>query len=596
MISFHEVKDRLEKMGYYATDELLYDTYNALVLFYNSSIHPGQDIFAICLEGPPGAGKTEFAKTYAKLSNEIFKNVEFVDYQCDATTGKTELFEDINISAAIRSDADHVNIPGKLVLAIQKVNSGKRVVLFIDEYDKAREETDAFLLQFLQSGKINSTQHGDLEIKDEYKGNLQVILCKNDMRKELSGPLSRRIRIIRLDYMKPSIFYKVAHRLLIDENNSPVNDGLLNLVSLMYEKAYANREMYNRLPSCSEMLIAIEDADRVIKLTNAPQSIIYNIIIRNMFKSLDDITTFESSLNRSFNSDEVKLGNLIKEMKANVSESDEPIKISTLIAEKMLEEKSRKLVQKTEEMQELIETYKVKFTQMEEDRKKAISDELENIKLENGRLVSTINTPTVISNFEDESSHIKRGHNIFYLSNNNWTEVATLSKLGLSHHHIIQKLIENTSDLDIKIYENGILLQEYDEMKLIVVSDLDANREVHFKILSSTPVIPATFIGDIFHFIKFIDECYASQPETLGRVVYKTFDMDQCRFNIDALVYNETPLPFHVVEDDVYHFDYTSDLLNQPDYLAMLKCENPDRALEISKIIVASQSRVLKNE
>ena len=186
-------------------------------------------------------------------------NVEMVDYQCDATTGKTELFEDINISAAIRGDADNVNIPGKLIDAIKRVNTGKKVVLFIDEYDKAREETDAFLLQFLQSGKINSTQHGDLEIKEEYKNNLQVIICKNDMREELSGPLSRRIRITSLDYMEPSLFYKVAHRLLIEEKTSPVADGLLNLVSLMYEKAYTDREMYNRVPSCSEMLIAIED-------------------------------------------------------------------------------------------------------------------------------------------------------------------------------------------------------------------------------------------------------------------------------------------------------------------------------------------------
>ena len=63
----------------------------------------------------------------------------------------------------------------------EKVNLGKKVVLFIDEYDKAREETDAFLLQFLQSGKVNSTQHGDLEIEEKYKSNLQVILCKNNM-------------------------------------------------------------------------------------------------------------------------------------------------------------------------------------------------------------------------------------------------------------------------------------------------------------------------------------------------------------------------------------------------------------------------------
>lgn len=594
MISFKEVKDKIEAMGYYATNELLYDTYNALALFNNSGINPGQDIFAICLEGPPGAGKTEFAKTYTKLSNELFKNVELVDYQCDATTGKTELFEDINISAAIRGDADNVNIPGKLIEAIKKVNSGKRVVLFIDEYDKAREETDAFLLQFLQSGKINSTQHGDLEIKDEYKGKLQVILCKNDMREELSGPLSRRIRIIRLDYMKPTLFYKVAHRLLIDEKDSPVNDGLLNLVSLMYEKAYANKEMYNRLPSCSEMLIAIEDADRVIKLANAPQSVIYNIIIRNMFKSPDDITTFESSLDRMKNQDESKLAALVKTMKINTEESEEELNLNSLIAEKVFVDESKKLVKKTQEMESLIETYKTKFAQMEQDRKKAISDEIKKIKLENGKLVSNTNVPNAIGNFEDESSHIKRGHNIFDLSDNNWTDVATLVRPHLSHNYVIGKLIDNASDLDIVIYENGILLQECGEQKLIVINDFDEKNNPQFRVLSSTPIVPSTFIQDIDNFTKFINECYASQPKTAKAVTDEALDMNDYRLNIDTLVYNESELPFDVIEDGVYHFEYKSDKSDQPDYLSMLKCENPEKALEISKRIMSGQSKVLK--
>ena len=589
MISIEEVKKRIEALGYYATTELLYDAYNALILFEESSVNPGQDIYAICLEGPPGSGKTEYVAIYAKLSNELFRNVELVEYQCDATTGKTEMYEDIHIGAAIRNDPDNVIVAGVIVKAIKKVNSGKKVILFLDEYDKAREETDAFLLQFLQSGKINTTQHGNLQVKDEYKGNLQVILCKNDMREELSGPLSRRVEIVRLDYMEPSIFYKVAHRKLIEERKYPINDGLLNLVSLMYEKAYINRDMYNRLPSCSEMLIALEKSDRLIKRANAPQSIIYNTIIKNMFKSPDDITTFESSLDRV-----TKLAELVKTMKINTEESEEELNLNSLIAEKVFVDESKKLVKKTQEMESLIETYKAKFAQMEQDRKKAISDEIEKIKLENGKLVSNTNVPNAIGNFEDESSHIKRGYNIFDLSDNNWTNVATLVRPHLSHNYVISKLIDNAGDLDIVIYENGILLQECGEQKLIVINDLDENNNLQFRVLSSTPIVPSTFIQDIDNFTKFINECYASQPKIAKAVIDKSLNLNNYKLIIDGLVYNELELPFDVIEDGVYHFEYKSDKSDQPDYLSMLKCENPEKALEISKRIMSGQSKVLK--
>ena len=109
--------------------------------------------YAVCLEGPPGAGKTKYAEVYTKLISDLHNdNVEMLSYQCDPTTGKSELFEEINITAVVSGDTNKINIPGKIIKAINEVNSGKKVILFIDEYDKSREETDAFLLQFLQSG------------------------------------------------------------------------------------------------------------------------------------------------------------------------------------------------------------------------------------------------------------------------------------------------------------------------------------------------------------------------------------------------------------------------------------------------------------
>lgn len=596
MISFSEVKKKVEEMGYYATDELLYDTYNALLLFNSLEINPGQDIFAICLEGPPGAGKTEFAKTYTKLANELFKNVELVDYQCDATTGKTELFEDINISAAIRGDADHVNIPGKLIEAIKKVNEGKKVVLFIDEYDKAREETDAFLLQFLQSGKINSTQHGDLEIKEKYKSNLQVILCKNDMREELSGPLSRRIRITRLDYMHPSIFYKVANRLLVEEKENPVNDGLINLISLMYEKAYENREIYNRLPSCSEMLIAIEDADRMVKMANASQSVIYNIIIRNMFKSIDDITTFESSLDRVKNEKESKLSALVKSMKVTEANT-EKLNLNSLIAEKVFVDESKKLVQKTEEMQKLIEEYRTKFIEMEEKRKAIIEEEIKKIMLQGGKLVST-NVPSAINIFEDESAYIKRGFNIFELSNEDWINIGSVYFPHLSQHLLVDKMIEYAPNLGIKIFENGVLLKEDGELKLIVISELGEHGRINYRFMSSHPVIPSTYIGDISNFLNLARQVHDDQPKTSTRIADEATGISIGHYEINALVYNDKKIAFDTVYDNVYSVELTGDVTDDKldKFNKKSVCSNISFPLQISEQIMKSKAKVLKDE
>ncbi len=588
MIEIENLKKEIEKLGYYATDELIYNTFNSLCMFEEGKINAGQDIYAICLEGPPGAGKTEFAKTYTKIVDNMFNgNVEMVDYQCDATTGKTELFEDINISAVVQGDIDKINIPGKLIEAIKKVNEGKKVILFIDEYDKAREETDAFLLQFLQSGKINSTQHGDLKVIDEYKSNLQVILCKNDMREELSGPLSRRLRIIRLDYMKPEIFYKVAKRVLIDERVSKVNEGLLNLVGLMYQHTYDNSNKFGRLPSCSEMLIALEDADRLTKRANAPQYIIYNTIINNMFKSPDDIATFESIIKNSKGENAKKLNDLITSMKTNETKSQE-VDVNSLIAQKVFTSEFKKLEVQSQEMQKLIDYYQSIFTTMD-DAKKEQNETSQSILLNKGKLISNNNTPNVIRNFEDETSYVKRGIDIFSLSNEDWTNIGTFQMPKLSNRLLVNKIIENASELNIKTYENGFLIREDGEQKLIVVCSLDENNIPKYTFMSSTQIIPSTYISYIYSFIN-ASKNVARLQAMAATAIADEVRTSNCNCNLDCLIYNDDKIDYlDEVQENIYNLNVSLNG-NETDKLFNLSqkvsCANPNKALEASKEIM----------
>ena len=597
MITFEEMKKKIEDFGYYmkSNDLLLYDSYIALRLFDSNKKMSGQDIYAMCLEGPPGAGKTEFANVYTKLSNDIFGDVELVEYQCDATTGKTELFEDINISAAIRGDADNVNIPGKLIEAINKVNSGKRVVLFIDEYDKAREETDAFLLQFLQSGKINSVQHGDLGVKEEYKSHLQVFLCKNDMREELSGPLSRRIRINRLDYMHPSIFYKVANRVLVEEKEDKVSDGLINLVSLIYDKIYKNKDMMNRLPSCSEMLLALQDADLLLKYANAPQNIIYGILSKGLFKAIDDLETFESTLDKVSNENESKLSSLVNSMKVITDNQISSEDVNSLIAEKVFVDEGKKFTEKTKELEDLINEYAKKFADMEQQRRLADEEEEKRIKLENGKLVSNVNVPNMLNMFQDESKSIKRGYNVFNLENDGWTEVGQIERRYLSHSFCISELAANADDLGIVIYENGILLEEEDNQRLVAISCLDEyNRQV-FRLFSNEPVIPATFIKDIEIFTQTIDTIVKKQPASVGSIADKAIGFPDGSCKINALVYNSKELSDIKISDDIYNVELSQemgvDTYKEFDKInKKIDCSTPKKALEYSKKIMNKKS------
>lgn len=594
-IEKEKIKELFESRGYYISDYLLSKT--CLGLFYISQGESvGQEVYSMCLDGPSGAGKTFFVETYCKVASAILeKPVKFINYQMDAETSKSDLYEDIDVVATFEGDTTKIRIPGKIIEAFKAVNEGNYVILKMDEYDKARDVTDTFFNNCLQEGLINTVQHGNIEIKKENRGMLQVFLCKNDVRSELSEPMMRRNRIVRLDYMPPERLFTVLSKF---SQENQCNEELLNLVTLLYEQLYIGRDrhIYQKLPSCSECEQAIMDAHILMKIGNFTQSDIYTNIIEDMLKIPDDIITFESRIKKSSSKSSKKLVEVIKAMQSEEI-NENPPSINSLISQHIIADEIAEYQKKTKEMEQLIEEYKEKFAKMEQERRQTIQEEIEKIKLQNGELVSTTNFPNAISIFGDESSHIKRGHNIFLLSSENWTEVATILNPNLSHDYFVSKLMEHASKLDIKIYENGILLKEDGEQRIIVVMDINEQNQLEFKILSSHLVIPSTSIFDIESFLNFMSECEKSQPKSAKKLAQKVTGFNgHCL--IDAIFYNDTSLTDNSEGENIYHLTLKQELETENGFdqldavIPKISCADTNKALEISKTMM--QGKVLK--
>lgn len=596
ILTRNQVKTLFEKYGYYLNDSILAKAYIALTHLLNNQV-VGQDVYSACLDGPSGAGKSFFVDTYCKVASELLNvKVKFINYQLDAETGKSDLYEDIDVVASLEKNTEKIRIPGKIIEAINLVNEGYYVILKMDEYDKARDATDAFFNNFLQEGLINTIQHGDILINPEYKGRLQVLLCKNDQRKDLSEPMMRRNTIFRLDYMTPERLYLILEKFVKSEN---IDYSILNLVVSIYESIYSNKELYTKLPSCSECKQAIVDSVILLQDAEFLKSDIYNNIIESMLKVQDDINTFEVTLKASSNEADQRLEKLITEMK-NDSEVDEACDLKQMMVNHLFENELGILQMKIDEVQALIDEYRTKFQNLE--NKKLRDKELEKITIGSQKLVLKNDYPKVIRNFEDESLNIKRGYDIFQVHNDDWVDVCSIYMPNLAHHLYIEKLVENANLLDITIYENGILLRRDNDtssdIKLISINDFDDDDNRRFRIMTNQVVMPSTYIKDIKNYISILEQIYTKQSDLMMQSTNKKVDKVYGYYTFNALVYNDKSWDYEQVKQNVYSVYFKSDIVKNDigdiDPLAECAiCNDLGVVASASKEVISGKKKIL---
>ena len=191
-----KLREQLLEAGYRLTEDLERQVETAL------KTRPCAGGF---LMGPAGAGKTFLAEAVAAAEER-----ETFFFQAFPGCRKEELFQTILPDAS--QPSGFRTLAGVLPQAAESSQQGP-TALILDEWDKTHPSTDAFLLDFLQTGRV-SVPGSQVRANQE---NLVVFITLNDER-ELSEPLLRRMPTIELKAAPPQL---VAYALSDTHGNHP---------------------------------------------------------------------------------------------------------------------------------------------------------------------------------------------------------------------------------------------------------------------------------------------------------------------------------------------------------------------------------------
>jgi MoxR-like ATPase len=159
----------------------------------------------LLVEGPAGAGKTEIAKVLSKILE-----APLVRLQCYEGLDEAKALYEWNYpKQMLRIQAESQRELGwdqveqhvfsrEFLLErplLRAITSEERVVLLVDEVDKADEEFEAFLLELLSDFQVSIPELGTVRARER-----PVVVLTSNRARELSEALKRRCLYLWLDF------------------------------------------------------------------------------------------------------------------------------------------------------------------------------------------------------------------------------------------------------------------------------------------------------------------------------------------------------------------------------------------------------------
>jgi MoxR-like ATPase len=190
-----------ELVGNLAQNSYIIDKTNATPIFLAMRLEK-----PLLIEGPPGCGKTEIAKTIAKSYG-----LELIRLQCyEGLDYSHAVYEwdyprqilEIKLQAEASSTDVRQRIYSEPFLLerplLKSISSQSRTVLLVDEIDRADPEFEGFLLEFLSEFQVSIPELGTVRARS-----IPYVFITSNKTRDLSDAVKRRCLYLSLSY--PSV-------------------------------------------------------------------------------------------------------------------------------------------------------------------------------------------------------------------------------------------------------------------------------------------------------------------------------------------------------------------------------------------------------